>query len=248
MLLLMQKTAIIVPCYKEAARLQPELFIRFLQQRPDADLLMVDDGSPDNTAEVLSTLAASIPGRIHLISLKKNSGKAEAVRQGLLHAIKTPDYTYAGYLDADLSTSPEEFIRLKDILASDSLDYVLGSRIKTLQSSIQRSQFRHLTGRFIATLIDTKYRLGIYDTQCGAKCFRIDLLQQIVQQPFTTKWFFDVELLLRIRNLQMARRGAEIPLRRWHDPGGSRLSIWKSPEVMADMWRLFNHYKHNTHD
>lgn len=248
MLLLMQKTAIIVPCYKEAARLQPDVFIRFLQQQPDADLLMVDDGSPDNTAQVLATLAASMPGRIHVLSLKQNSGKAEAVRQGLVHALNMLHYTYAGYLDADLSTSPEEFIRLKDILVNESLDYVLGSRIKTLQSSIQRSQFRHVTGRIIATLIDSRYRMGIYDTQCGAKCFRIDLLQQIVGQPFVTKWFFDVELLLRIRYLQTAYHGSEIPLRRWHDPGGSRLSIWKSPEVIADLWRLFNHYKRNQHD
>ncbi len=247
MLLLMQKTAIIVPCYKEAARLQPDVFVRFLHQQPGADLLMVDDGSPDNTAEILEAMATTLPGRIYIISLKKNGGKAEAVRQGLLHALQTGIYTFAGYLDADLSTSLEEFTRLNTILASDNLDYVLGSRIKTLQSSITRSQFRHFTGRVIATLIDTRYRLGIYDTQCGAKCFRTTLLQAIIEAPFATKWFFDVELLLRIRQHTQTYQGAEIPLRRWHDPGGSRLSVWKSPEVMADLWRLFNHYKRTTH-
>lgn len=247
MLLLMQKTAIIVPCYKEAARLQPELLIRFLQQQPDADLIMVDDGSPDNTAEVLNALATSAPDRIQVISLKNNNGKAEAVRQGLLYAINRKEYAYTGYLDADLSTSPQEFIRIRDLMAGEKLDYALGARIKMLQSVIRRSFFRHMTGRIIATIIDTRYRLGIYDTQCGAKCFRTELLQPITDKPFSTKWFFDVEILLRIRGMNATYHGAEIPLQRWHDPGGSRLSIWKSPEVIADLRRLFTHYKRSAH-
>lgn len=237
----MQKTAIIVPCFKEAARLRAADFISFLQSNPSFDIFFVDDGSPDNTMAILSAIKEGVPHQVNILSLEKNSGKANAVRHGILTAGRL-NYDYIGYLDADLATSLTEFERLQNRLHELHSPFVLGSRIKMVHTHIQRSFSRHIIGRIIATILDKRYRLGVYDTQCGAKCFRGKLVTSACEQPFYTRWFFDVELLLRIRQQSPSLTGVEIPLQQWIDPGGSTLRFTKFPAVLQDISRLFSHY------
>ncbi|HWJ27211.1 MAG TPA: hypothetical protein VNS32_11755, partial [Flavisolibacter sp.] len=152
------------------------------------------------------------------------------------------NHQLVGYLDADLSTGMEELLRLKDLLSSKDLDIVLGSRIKKIDTVIERSFFRHITGRMIATLIDQKFKLGVYDTQCGAKVFRSAVIEHSIQELFYTKWFFDVELLLRIRKNHSHFACAEIPLCKWHNVANSKLSILSFPAVLKDLYVLLNKY------
>src|SRR5687768_750502 len=96
-------TVIVVPCYNEAARLDTERFAAFAAVQDQAMLLFVDDGSVDETARLLDTLAARVPGHISVLRLKPNGGKANAVRAGALQAV-AEGALRVGYWDADLST------------------------------------------------------------------------------------------------------------------------------------------------
>lgn len=235
----MPSIAIIVPCYNEAKRIKISEFISFSIQHPEVQFYFVNDGSTDSTQNALTQIQQS--SRAKIISLQKNSGKAEAIRKGFIDALED-QHDMIGYLDADLSTSLNEFFNLNEVLASKGLDFVLGSRIKKIDTVIERSFFRHIVGRIIATFIDWKFKLGVYDTQCGAKIFRSAVIEKIVDEPFRTKWFFDVELLLRIRKNYPGYNASEIPLSKWQNVLNSKLSILSFPTVVKDLFVLLNKY------
>lgn len=238
----MPENAIIIPCFNEAKRLKTEVFINFLSQKEDVCLIFVDDGSKDRTSGILKEIRKEAEARVTIIQLPKNKGKATAIREGILTAASKNVFKSIGYLDADLSTDLDEYYALLLKMQKDSLDYIIGSRIKMLNTKIERSWFRHLAGRMLATLIDSRYRLGVYDTQCGAKCFSANLITEICKEPFKTKWFFDVEILLRIRKNHLSNHGVEQPLLKWKNPGGSKLNILKFPAIIKDLYLLYKNY------
>jgi dolichyl-phosphate beta-glucosyltransferase len=235
----MPSTAIIIPCYNEAKRIKVSEFISFAIQHPYVQLYFVNDGSTDNTQNVLLQIQQSSPAKV--ITLQKNSGKAEAIRKGFIVALEN-QHDIIGYLDADLSTSLSEYLKLKILLIENEFDFVLGSRIKKIDTIIERSFFRHIVGRIIATFIDWKFKSGVYDTQCGAKIFRSVIVEKVIDKPFHTKWFFDVELLLRIKKTCPGFKAAEIPLSKWQNVPNSKLSILSFPAVAKDLFVLLNKY------
>jgi dolichyl-phosphate beta-glucosyltransferase len=226
---------IVVPCYNEAGRLDGGPLLAFLDARPEARLIFVDDGSEDATADRLSALKRERPGRIDMLSLQPNRGKAEAVRQGMLAAMDG-GAVIVGYLDADLSTPPTELSRLLDALARPGVEVVLAARVVLLGSDIHRSVFRHYLGRVFASAASLILKAPIYDTQCGAKLFRsTGVLRAALSQPFLSRWAFDVELIGRLLagNTDMPPLSlaaiVEVPLSTWRDVAGSKLG----PMAMA---------------
>ena len=143
-------TVVVVPCFNEARRLDEKAFAA-LAADGRLELLFVDDGSSDRTAEILHAMAASCPAMV-VLALGTNHGKAEAVRRGMQHAMAAGAAIVA-YYDADLATPPDELERLIDVLvARDDLVGVFGSRVARLGSTIERSAVRHYLGRVYATL------------------------------------------------------------------------------------------------
>jgi glycosyltransferase involved in cell wall biosynthesis len=194
-----------------------------------ARLVLVDDGSTDGTGATLESLAARCPNRIDVLALDRNAGKAEAVRRGLLRALQG-GARIVGYLDADLSTPVTEMERLLDRMRSSSYQVVLGSRVKLLGRTIERRMSRHYSGRVFATVASMVLRLGVYDTQCGAKLFRRSpALLAALEKPFRSRWAFDVELLQRLLCGRDGTPGIppgdvlEEPLEVWRDVPGSKL-------------------------
>jgi len=224
-------TVIVVPCYNEAARLDTGRFTSFLS-RPGASFLCVDDGSRDETARVLEELASRSAGRLRVLRLTPNRGKANAVRAGMLQAFEA-GAAYVGYWDADLATPLEEIPRFEAVLdAHAAVIGVLGSRVRMLGTAIDRSAARHYMGRVFATIASLVLRLAVYDTQCGAKLFRAGpVLRAVLDAPFRSRWAFDVELIARLDRASRAMGGppagellVELPLQVWQDVGGSKLS------------------------
>jgi dolichyl-phosphate beta-glucosyltransferase len=235
----MPSIAVIIPCYNEAARLQQQAFLQWINTNEEVYLFFVNDGSTDATKIILEQMQVAAPERISLIDLPQNKGKGEAVRQGVLSALLR-QFDFIGYLDADLSTSTNEFFRLYRIAVAQNADLVFASRIKLLGSIIERSGFRHIAGRMVATVIDNHFKLGCYDTQCGAKIFKSSLLKEETQQPFYTKWFFDVELFLRMKKKNCS--ALEIPLHEWRDKKASKINVLSFPQVLKELITLFRHY------
>jgi dolichyl-phosphate beta-glucosyltransferase len=224
-------TIIVVPCYNEAARLDTERFMAFATAQSQAALLFVDDGSLDDTGRVLDALAARAPERIHVLRVKPNGGKANAVRAGALQAVRD-GAIHVGYWDADLSTPLAEVPRFQAVLdARPTVLGVLGSRVRMLGTHIERSAVRHYAGRIFATLASAVLRLAVYDTQCGAKLFRVaPPLRAALAAPFRSRWAFDVELLARMDRASRSAGGppvgdllVELPLQEWLHVGGSKL-------------------------
>lgn len=205
----MSKIVIVVPCFNEAQRLDLTCFRQFAGAARPVKFLMVNDGSTDGTLEMLERLRFGNRTSFELHDLPQNSGKAEAVRQGMLKAWDS-EAEYIGYWDADLATPLEQiadFCRLLD--QKPHIDAVFGSRIAMPGRTIVRRKTRRLLGRLFNSIISAALGMQVHDTQCGAKLFRAtDEMKAVFAQPFTVGWIFDVEILAR---LIAARRGTPLP-------------------------------------
>jgi glycosyltransferase involved in cell wall biosynthesis len=240
---------LVVPCYNEERRLAPDAFERSLALEPRLSLRFVDDGSRDGTREVLERLRERAPERISVQALERNSGKAEAVRQGMLAAIDG-GATAIGYWDADLATPLDELPGFVDVLErSGDVDVVLGSRVKLLGRRIERHLYRHVYGRAFATVVSLMLDLPVYDTQCGAKVFRgTEDVRAAFGEPFLSRWIFDVELLMRLvkswngRSLDAAQRIVEIPLHTWTDVPGSKVTPRDAVRAIGELTALAKRY------
>ncbi|MCY3024029.1 MAG: glycosyltransferase [Planctomycetota bacterium] len=243
----MLETILIVPCYNEARRFQPPLFIDFVDRHPDCGFLLVNDGSRDQTRDLLQQVAAARPKSCFALSLERNQGKAEAVRQGML-AAREHKPAFAGFWDADLATPLDtvpEFIAL--LKQRPELRLVMGSRVRLLGRQVERRASRHYVGRCLATIISLILGLPVYDTQCGAKLFRCDhAWEQAFAEPFISRWLFDVEILARYQ--QAARKALlpplerciyESPLQTWHEIGQSHLGLKDGPRVLLALARIW---------
>jgi len=234
---------LVVPCYREAKRLRAADFLAFLSARPHAHLLFVDDGSDDGTAEALAALCERAEGRARVLRLGANRGKAEAVRQGLLE-VQRAGAEYLGWWDADLAAPLSESDALVEALERDAgFLLAMGSRVKMLGRRIERRAVRHYVGRVFATAASLLLRLGVYDTQCGAKVLRDDpRTRALFVEPFRTRWLLDVEVLLRMERVPGAEPGravVEVPLREWRDVPGSKVRWWTALgafRALAGLW------------
>jgi len=246
----MPRSTLVVPCFNEAQRLPVEQLERFAEAEPDVGFVLVNDGSTDGTLELLQRLAARRPEQLEVLDLQPNRGKAEAVRQGMQRAFGS-GAAYVGYWDADLATPLDALAELEAQLAADpALLAVFGSRVKLLGRAIERRVWRHYLGRVFATAASVVLGLAVYDTQCGAKLFRVsDESHALFAEPFETEWSFDGESLARLIAWRRARGGPpvetaiyEFPLRQWRDVGGSKVSPRAFPSAAFDLLRIRHRY------
>jgi dolichyl-phosphate beta-glucosyltransferase len=236
---MLKQCTLVVPCHNEAARLDVQAF---LDGKSGLRFLFVDDGSTDRTPEVLAELQRRSPETIEVLTLPHNRGKAEAVRSGMLLAIER-GASLVGFWDADLATPPDAVEPRVDILsANDRVDIVIGSRVMLLGRAIERRWQRHMAGRAFATLASWTLSLPVYDTQCGAKLFRVnDRTKATLVEPFHSRWVFDVEILARYAAgfefsvEQLGGRVVEVPLERWKDVEGSKVRPKDFVTAAADL-------------
>ena len=244
-----RRTAIVVPCFDEAARLDGNAFLAFAAREAGVRFVLVDDGSRDHTAEVLESLCTRMSPRAEVLRLERNSGKAEAVRRGVLRALEhEPEPRYVGYWDADLATPLDAIPEFEAILdRHPELDVVLGARVRLMGRQIERSALRHYLGRVFATAASLVLQMPIYDTQCGAKLLRVGP-RGLFADPFVTNWTFDVELVARMLAAErstgrsVAERIYEHPLWCWRDVRGSKVRPLDFLRASRDLLRIRRRY------
>lgn len=242
--------ALVVPCYNEAARLNIHEFRSFAEQNHRVHLLFVDDGSRDKTLALLEQVREGNEAAVTILPCVGNGGKAEAVRLGVLHALDHLAPRMVGFWDADLATPLNAVALLAHVLDErPEIEMVFGARVKLLGREVERRAIRHYPGRVFATVVSMLLRLSIYDTQCGAKLFRVQPdTRQIFARPFLSKWVFDVEILARyltLHKLSPAQLGAiiyEYPLEKWTDVAGSKLHPGDFLKAFVDVWRIYRKY------
>jgi glycosyltransferase involved in cell wall biosynthesis len=231
---------VVVPCFNEEHRLDEEAFLDLVGSG-NVRLLFVNDGSTDGTGTLLEKMSQR-DGAIVVLDLPHNRGKAEAVRLGLLHAVAS-GAGIVGYFDADMATPSAELLRMMRTLeARPDLMAVFGSRIARLGSHIRRSAFRHHTGRVFATSASWALAVTVYDTQCGAKVFRVNQnLVAAIEAPFRSPWAFDVRLCQRLFDGTSEIPGLpvssflEMPLDEWNDIAGSKVGLLGSAVALCDV-------------
>jgi len=246
----MDRTIVVIPCYDEAKRLPVQTFREFAAHVPGVQFLFVNDGSKDDTLAILQRLRGENSTAFDVLNLEKNGGKAEAVRLGMNEAIKHR-VDYVAFWDADLSTALDEIEPFRSILRErPEIEMVFAARVNLLGRNIQRKLMRHYFGRVFATVMAFALKLPIYDTQCGAKMFRVtDDLKRVIEQPFLSRWIFDVEIIARFLVLRKQSGGpavrdiiVEKPLQRWIDVDGSKLKGRDFIKVMRDFTRIYSRY------
>lgn len=235
---------IIIPCYNEARRIELDSFEEGLSSISGLHLLFVNDGSSDDTANLLTAFCTKHK-KASFIDKKSNQGKAEAIRTGV-NSAALDDFDYIGYLDADLATPLNELPRMFQLIEEKKQPYMLvGSRVKLLGlTQIKRKLSRHYIGRVFATIVSNMLKLSIYDTQCGAKLIRKDICGELFKKPFISKWLFDVELFFRLKKIRedYKLRIIEMPLLKWEDKAGSKISFTYYLQAPFDLLRIYLKY------
>jgi dolichyl-phosphate beta-glucosyltransferase len=237
------RSIIVIPCYNEAARLRTEEFREFSRSAPSIHFIFVNDGSSDATWKVLNDMRIGHENAFLLIDKQPNAGKAEAVRAGMLLALDFADTKAVGFWDGDLATPLDAIpALLRKLETQRELEMVFGSRVRLLGRDVRRKASRHYLGRVFATFASIVLGLPIYDTQCGAKLFRVTpRLRDVLRDPFLSKWVFDVEILARFiqgfgsKRKQIESLVYEYPLDRWEDIHGSKV---RARDFFTAFWDL----------
>ncbi|WP_269227694.1 glycosyltransferase [Flavobacterium eburneipallidum] len=239
-------TTIVIPCYNEEKGISNSEYSNFLKHNPEAFICFVNDGSKDNTLAVLNVLKEKHPTQIHILSLEKNSGKAEAVRAGINYCNHKYQHQFIGYLDADLATTLEEFIDLRNYL-QDEIVFSFGSRIRKIGSTIERENSRFFIGRIVATFISNILDIKVYDTQCGSKLFTKEISEKLFEKEFISRWLFDVEIFYRMIHLfgkeKAIQKMLEIPLKLWVEKGDSKVKLTYGFKLWFDLYEISRKYK-----
>ena len=213
----------------------------FLEKKR-CDLLFVNDGSKDDTITLIKSISNKNENAL-VLNLNKNKGKAMAVREGMLHALSIgKNYDYLGLWDADLATPLDEVVEFQDLLKKMEIDCIFGSRVRRLGCFVKRKWYRHLLGRIFATIASWVLGLPIYDTQCGAKIFRRDIVKKVFEKEFISYWAFDVEVFFRLKKNGIDNL-YELPLKRWEDVGGSKLGLCDFIRMPFELLRIWLYYR-----
>jgi len=238
---------VVIPCYNEAERLLSTEFTDFIDKNSGYHLCFVNDGSKDNTLEVLYKLQKGREDFITVYDCEKNGGKAEAVRLGMLYMAQRADLDYIGFLDADLSTDLADFDDLASTIENSDFKIVSGSRISRMGANITKESARKVISMTINFIIRNILSMNFKDTQCGAKIFHKDVINLAFDKKFITKWLFDVEIFMRMRKhfgLDKARAMmCEKPLKRWIHADGSKLSMKDSIKIIGQLGQIAWFYR-----
>jgi hypothetical protein len=191
----------------------------------------------------LSKLALDFPEGVEVLPLPRNVGKGEAVRAGFNYAFERGARQVL-FCDADFATGPLDLLRICNTLSEHpECKAVIGSRIALSGSHIDRSTFRHFSGRVFATLVSLTLGTRIYDTQCGAKAFTVDSeVRQVFSKPFLSRWAFDVEVIGRLLRIERSKKNQaiilELPLANWADVPGSKLNFFSQLRTVAELLKI----------
>ena len=227
------KLSVVVPAYNEASRLPkaaPPVIKYLRQQEYNWEIILIDDGSEDNTAAVAEEVFRG--NEITILKNGFNRGKGFSVRRGVLSA--RGDITLIS--DADFSTPIQELEKLLSAI-SDGFDLAIGSR-SLPDSNITKRQawLREYMGRTFNLLVQFIALSGFIDTQCGFKMFPKDVGQSLLSKMKVDRFAFDVELLYLARKRDLKIK--EIPIE-WHNDGDSRVHIIiDSFRMVVDLLRI----------
>ena len=241
--------SVVIPAYNEAKRLPGTLRAAenyFGTRNLSCEILIVDDGSQDDTVQICSNLRDEITG-LQILCNGRNRGKGFSVRHGILEA----SGPFVLMMDADQSSPMEELDKLLPSVRDGQSDIAIGSRaLKESQILVHQPLYREPLGFLYNDIIQLLVLKGIQDTQCGFKLFRREVARDVFPRGRLSGFAFDVEILFIARKL--GYRITEIPIRWQNDPNSKIKILRHGSNMLADLLRIrWNDrkglYNSNTH-
>ena len=229
--------SVVIPVYNEQSRLAKTLRASFgyiKSKKISAEILVVDDGSKDQTLKVASRFKKQTNPKVALRIMIQgvNRGKGAAVKAGILAA----KGKIILYMDADNATPLSEFENFRPFLEK-GMDVVIGSRaVDRKKVKIHQPFYREAMGRVFNLLVQLVATQGLWDTQCGFKAFRRRAAFSIFPLQTIERFGFDVEILYIARKLGFSILEAPV---QWFDSPDSRVNVWRdSSRMLADLWTI----------
>jgi dolichyl-phosphate beta-glucosyltransferase len=228
--------SVVIPAYNEQERLQRHVpgIVSYLASRNlKFEIVIVNDGSKDNTAGVSEELSKTYPA-VRLVNLNVNRGKGGAVRTGMLAARAR----YVLFTDADQSTPIGEVDKLLEKLEHEGYDMAIGSRaVPGTEVEVPQVWYRALAGKLFGVATKLLCVRGIYDTQCGFKAMKREVAQKIFPQVTSNTAIFDIEMLMVAT--REAYRIAEVPVKWVHDPD-TRIpyNLRRALRIWSELFRI----------
>ena len=220
--------SIVIAAYNEKRRIGISLkrIYNFFESRKDPhEIIVVNDGSTDNTKDILSELSAELP-TLRFINSEKNKGKGFAVRTGILASRGR----FVLLSDADLSTPIEEIEALLGFIRAKNYDIAIGSRGLQLSKIIRRQPWwRRGMGKIFNKIVKIFILPDFHDTQCGFKLFKGAAARELFEELKTDRFAFDVEILARAKKKDY--KIVEVPVR-WLDSDQSKVNPILDPLIM----------------
>jgi dolichyl-phosphate beta-glucosyltransferase len=224
--------SIVIPAHNEESRLPrtlEQVFIFLEKQTYTSEVVVIENASSDRTLELAHEFAKKHSNLI--VIHEEEPGKGNAVRRGMLHARGQ----YRFVCDADLSMPVEETSKFIPPALGD-FEIAIASREAPGAVRYDEPSYRHLGGRAINLLIRLLILPGLNDTQCGFKCFRADVAEELFQQQTLTGWSFDIEILYLARRKKIRVR--EIPIHWYFDADSKVKAVRDALRMIGDIFRI----------
>lgn len=227
--------SVIIAAYNEENRIYPSLLkiAEFLSNNKlEYELIVVDDGSSDNTSKLTGTLASRIHN-LKIIRYPVNKGKGYALRQGVLAS----QGTLVLLTDADLSTPIEELTKLSTLIVEKKCEIAIGSRALARSEIIEKQPWwRQTMGKVFNKVIRVLVLDGFSDTQCGFKLFSGNIARLLFKEAQINRFAYDVEILARAK--KNGYKVSEVPVK-WNNSLDSRVSpIFDSLQMLKDIFKI----------
>jgi len=234
--------SIVIPAFNEASRLPATLesIDRFLKTQPyEAEVIVVENGSQDRTLEIAQEFSTQHPT---FIAIHENQrGKGLAVRTGMLAA----KGSYRFICDADLSMPIEEVNQFIPPMR-DNFDIAIASREAPGAIRYNEPAYRHLVGRLFNTVVRLAILPGLQDTQCGFKCFRGEVADELFRLQTIPGWTFDVEVLYIAHRRKMRIIEVGIP---WYFNSESKVNVFRDlKQVGRDLLTIWRNVRKGAYD
>jgi len=231
--------SIVIPAYNEEHRLPrtlEQIFAYLEEQTYSAEVLVIENGSTDNTLQVAKRFAEK-HSNLRVFS-EIQSGKGNAIQKGMLEA----EGQYRFMCDVDLSMPVEELSKFIPA-TNQSFDIAIASREAEGAVRYHEPEYRHIGGRLINFAIRLLILPGLNDTQCGFKCFRADVVESIFPSQRISGWSFDIEILFIAR-----KRGykiEEVPIHWYFDPETKLRATSDAIRMLRDIFLIhINNLRH----
>tara|TARA_R110002012_G_scaffold281843_2_gene471416 strand:- start:7760 stop:8494 length:735 start_codon:yes stop_codon:yes gene_type:complete len=236
--------AIVIPFYNEVNRFNTIDFCEFAIINLHIDWYFINDGSTDTTQILLEKLQTSLPKiNICIISFEENKGKAEAVRNGLLTAYKYK-YSHLGFIDGDLQIPLNQVVHLHEALKLETMSIALSTR--NFEKDFKYFNFRSVIS-YSLSLLNKKilnFNTQVIDSQCGCKLFCSNLVPILFERPFISRWLFDIEILLRLRDSKnfCEEQIKQIKLNKLNRSQDSNIRIFQNLNLISDLFKINSFY------